>query len=677
MNEKTAKVPQKKIHPRLTASLLLFIQIILFASYSCNIPLPAKNDQKESIGNDGAPLTENGFSYRTVNWLELNIHTDYPGIQFRVFDDSEKLLALVITNKDGFVSVKFSVPITNSGFHIRSGYIGIPNEIYLKQDRNPLGLDLRKTFGSRSANGGIKFLQSRSLTNSLQQVSGFPPFSILGSWNYQGVPDYLGSSEMISNSTIAELNSILPEKQPVPEYRPQYLIDNLDTDLHIVENGEVFVTFVHEGAGYKNSLGFYTYATADGPPTAIAAEDITLIFPNVSYTYSGGGLQTGDTVKIGPFTEGTSIGWVLLSNAFSSRFEAVSSGIHIFYSENDLNPDTSPWRQHVVQIDLGNFIAIGFEDLLRPGGDNDFNDAVFTVKSNPVEAIDRSGLIRDTGINYTAPDTAANTLELQEDPLYEISGYQFFPGMDEFATLAFEDLWPHKGDYDFNDLVIDYNIIETLNTDNKIIQIQISLKIVGIIASMHNGFGIQLGIPPELVASVSGARYTKGYTFMEPNGTEKRQEKAVIIIFEDAQNHYDSYNPDESEPLIISINLLKGVTRSELGFAPYNPFIMSNGERGREIHLPGYQATSLVHIPYFGSNDDDSIIGTAYMYKTKHDLPWAIHLPEPFAYPFDSIKIYDAYPLFNLWANSDGFSHSDWYSDKPGYRLPELIMRSY
>ena len=30
----------------------------------------------------------------------------------------------------------------------------------------------------------------------------------------------------------------------------------------------------------------------------------------------------------------------------------------------------------------------------------------------------------------------------------------FFPVQGKTGTLAFEDLWPAKGDYDFNDLVI-------------------------------------------------------------------------------------------------------------------------------------------------------------------------------------------------------------------------------
>ncbi len=38
------------------------------------------------------------------------------------------------------------------------------------------------------------------------------------------------------------------------------------------------------------------------------------------------------------------------------------------------------------------------------------------------------------------------------------------------GTLAFEDLWPGKGDYDFNDLVLDYRFKQVLNGSNELVE---------------------------------------------------------------------------------------------------------------------------------------------------------------------------------------------------------------
>ena len=70
-----------------------------------------------------------------------------------------------------------------------------------------------------------------------------------------------------------------------------------------------------------------------------AAEDITIIFPNASALYSGGGLQVGDKVNIGRFSAGTGIGWVLLANAWDANTSSVGYGLWQLFSNPDYNPE--------------------------------------------------------------------------------------------------------------------------------------------------------------------------------------------------------------------------------------------------------------------------------------------------------------------------------------------------
>ncbi len=634
--------------------------------------LVACGSKGSDIGSDGSPQDQ-VFNFKTVQSTQVKVLTDHPRVVFKVLDAGKRLMAEVTTDDEGCFVIDIPVSMTSQSIYITTDQIGVVSEAHIVLDQHMVELDLRG--GNVVANNDFfeEKLDVLSLDTELSMLSNFPNYSTLGSWSRWGVPSYLTSPVVISKDFYEFVNKALPNYKPVPEYRPHYLDDSLDKDIHVVEEGEVFVTFIHEGAGYKNTLGFYTYPTVDGPPETINPEDIHIIFPNVSYKGSGGGLLTGDTVNIGKFTPGTSIGWVLVSNAYSTRFRGVSGGINTFYSHDVLNPDKAPYQQHFVQLHYEDQVVLGVEDLVRPGGDNDFNDAVFTITSNPAGAIDKSKMVTNFDENYGNKQEEEKHDKKENNE--EKNGYQYFPGKEEFATLAFEDLWPHKGDYDFNDLVIDYNITETLNKQNEIIELSMKVRVVGLLASMHNGFGLQLGVRPELVASVTGYKHTKGYTKLYENGTEQRQDRAVIIVLEDAWDHFNVKNPDESELIEVVVKFTEGVTRKQLGQAPYNPFIMSNGERGREVHLPGYQPTSLVHYDYFGSNDDDSAIGTTYTYKTSDDLPWAIHLPEKFAYPYDSVKVYDAYTVFTEWVKSEGSTYNDWYQDKPNYRIPKYILR--
>jgi hypothetical protein len=214
-------------------------------------------------------------------------------------------------------------------------------------------------------------------------------FKFLGNYTTDGTPQYFATSDVVSTETINLVKNSLPENYPVPTYNPQYLSSGYDTDLLLEKDADVWVTFVSEGAGYRNVLGFYTYDITNPPTVAPSANDITIVFPNVSAEGSGGSLLTGNKVKIGTFAAGTGIGWVLLANGWNGT--QVTNGLWRLFSNPNFNPESSATlRQHNVLLkDPENQrIILGFEDIRRDNSscDNDFNDAVFYVSANPFEA---------------------------------------------------------------------------------------------------------------------------------------------------------------------------------------------------------------------------------------------------------------------------------------------------
>lgn len=233
-------------------------------------------------------------------------------------------------------------------------------------------------------------------------------YNYLGSFTSNGTPLYLEEDDVVDQATLNAVALALPEGFPVPDYNPQYISSGYDTDIIVTKTADVWVTFVGEGAGYKNVLGFYTYDINNPPTEAPLPEDITIIFPNVSALYSGGGLLVGNKVRIGTFSPNTGIGWVLLADAWSDC--AVGYGRWQLFSNPDFNPEADPdLRNHNVLLSdpENERIILGFEDIRRDYGscDNDFNDALFYVTANPYEAIvnENLGLITD----YT-PVTSGN-----------------------------------------------------------------------------------------------------------------------------------------------------------------------------------------------------------------------------------------------------------------------------
>ncbi|WP_046743382.1 DUF4114 domain-containing protein [Kordia zhangzhouensis] len=224
-------------------------------------------------------------------------------------------------------------------------------------------------------------------------VTNAQNYQYLGNYTSNGTPLYLEvPGDNVSIETLEMISNTLPENYPVPDYNPHYISSGYDTDLIINQTADIWVTFVSEGAGYRNVLGFYTYDVNNPPLTAPQPEDITIIFPNVSALGSGGGLLVGDKVKIGTFSSGTGIGWVLLANAWDSNTSTVGDGLWKLYSNPSYNPEADENLQHhnVLLNDPDNErIILGFEDIRRDYGscDNDFNDAIFYITANPYTAL--------------------------------------------------------------------------------------------------------------------------------------------------------------------------------------------------------------------------------------------------------------------------------------------------
>ncbi|GLB48061.1 DUF4114 domain-containing protein [Neptunitalea lumnitzerae] len=228
-------------------------------------------------------------------------------------------------------------------------------------------------------------------------------YNFLGNYTADGTPLYLENpGDIVSQDTQNLVSRSLPEGYPVPDYNPHYISSGYDTDIIIDAFAEVFVTYVNEGAGYKNVLGFYTYDVNNPPTSGPQPEDITIIFPNVSNVGSGGGLSPGDKVKLGDFPAGTGIGWVLLANGWNG---SVTQGHWQLYSNPNFNPEADPnLRYHNVLLNdpTNQRVILGFEDIRRDYGscDNDFNDALFYVTANPYTAMRTA--------NYADVSSAAN-----------------------------------------------------------------------------------------------------------------------------------------------------------------------------------------------------------------------------------------------------------------------------
>ncbi|MCT4630348.1 LruC domain-containing protein [Winogradskyella sp.] len=296
-----------------------------------------------------------------------------------------------------------------------------------------------------------------------------------------------------------------------------------------------------------------------------------------------------------------------------------------------------------------------YEYGINAGNNTDFGRTIndlttFRIFTEDTEEIDTDGdgiLDRDDSF----PEEADKAFEM------------FTPSKYGTGTIAFEDLWPSYGDYDFNDVALNYQAIAILNSDNKAVQLDFIIKVKSNGAGFTNGFGIEIeGVPSSLVESVTGPVYTQDYINLNSNGTEANQQNAVIIFTDNQDNFLNETT--------VSVVFTQPVTTEQLGTAPFNPFLIRNMERSNEIHLPYRNTTDLgENIQGFDGQNRD--VDGNYISDT--GFPWAISIIHDFKVPKESVKIYDAYNYFNDWAISGGDNYKDWYKDNPGNRNQNLL----
>lgn len=649
------------------------------------------------------PVAPNSFNFSTTKNVTINVklltndNQPISGVLVNVYssltDQDGKSLLSVLSGSDGSVKATISIPAYLDTLYLDPAYIGLMRNA--KAVIN--GSSILGTIGGDAGFSGdiVENIETEDLSAADaaagRAVTGraTTKYDYMGYYDWYGRPYYLTSSDVISSTLLSYINTSLPESKPVPTYHPDYLNTGATNDINIVKKADVWVTFVSEGAGYTNTLGYYTYPTNEPPATQADIDSIHIILPNASLYGSGGNMRSGDKVNLGRFNPGVSIGFVLLQDAWSETSRKVSSNTTKFFTHDYLNTTETKtaMQKHAVLLydNVNKLFLTGFEDQTRSTGssDNDFNDLIFYTTSNPVEAIST------TSINPVDKpvDTDGDGVNDVYDkfPKDAARAYiQYYPAETTWGTLSFEDLWPFTGDYDLNDMVVSYRYKYIKNAQSNTVEMYGDYTLSAIGATFINGFGVELPVVATKVSAVTGQKLIGGYITTNSNGTEAGQTNAVIIPFDDTRALYPNggfLNVTDAPAYLgvdtahVYVKFTSALSSADFAADVYNPFLISNQRRGYEVHLPGSKPTSKADKKLFGTEQDNTTVTGNKFYKSADNWPWAMSFVEDFDYPNETINISKAYLNFLTWAQSGGTQNTDWYTDKPGNRISTLLHK--
>ncbi len=515
-------------------------------------------------------------------------------------------------------------------------------------------------------------------------------FHTLGGWDQSGMPDYMNADATVPAGLMTEINNILVEGRNLSVSHPEFVYDGTDLNSYTYQNIDVTEAcqidfmFLYSNALLSNTIGYYTYPTGQRPASPEAIEHRTVIFPVISGSAIRTPLVAGDNVRlkywngaeyVDSFPAGVTVGFFMLPAGYSSgsgdvTLNNLGASAAPIYSDQQFNCLTSAplgnRRQQTVALynKPRELVVIGFEDITRGSNhwyqDHDFNDAIFACMINPY-TIDVPDDHNDNDLDPTDPEPQGYEIE------YE-------------GTLAFEDLWPNKGDYDMNDVGIRYHSTVYYNANNEIYKSVDVFTPVCKGGQRLNGFGFQYGVDAARVKNcqlnTTAGAPVANFPTLPGMALEAGQSKAVVMLFNDVAPLLTGTAADidksQQQPLhtYTVVTEFNNVKVGDLGFPPYNPFIVvkpegsSDDQRIREIHLTNYRPTDKCTDPageWFGMWDDKSDKAN-YWYVSDERFPFAINIPTAsFRFPDEYQRIDNAYPRFANWVATHGAQDADWW----------------
>lgn len=275
---------------------------------------------------------------------------------------------------------------------------------------------------------------------------------------------------------------------------------------------------------------------------------------------------------------------------------------------------------------------------------------------------------------------ATQTIKLPEDAEYEtkdddIYKYELTHYIRR-GTIMFEDYWPVRGDYDFNDFVIYYDITGKISKggrpdvyDHEGLDIKVQFKAIG--GAYNYQLGLQLdALPAKYIDSfdISQEQKIVKVKFLNPNG-----EGPAVFVFEGTsalkgQNGAQFYNTEKgyevdknqliTATIKLKVNCFNNLEKSlalvgSVATTNQNFFLTAD----KEIHLRGYSPSAY----YQNYEIDANGLMSSIPYCDKDGFVWGIKVPVNIKHAIEKTDFIEAYPKFGKWVSSNGTQNKDWY----------------
>ncbi len=464
------------------------------------------------------------------------------------------------------------------------------------------------------------------------------------------------------NNTTMDNSKFITDVTHVNTTIAQYA-KNEDGTTSTITEAAIYFTFMEENAWNQNTIGYYYYPQGEVPISPDAVKKF-IIFPNASTTgnvpfvmlnnenekYASPAANTspqwlyrrldaplalGNKVKLlfekedgtitDKFPAGYTIGYFLISNGYGNGYgkdhtpndvnltPGYMGNLGYIYSNQAWNSNGKSSFVAITDSETERVIY-GIED----GTDKSYEDMLFYIEADP------KGSIYDPERPVIPP--------VDDKPVTELHA----------GTLLFEDIWPSGGDYDMNDVIIEYSRAVTFDKNNVVTEIKDTFTPVWDGAQFLNAFAYQIN-----AAQVGQLALPEGAVY-EP-------EVQSIVVFPNAKEV-------QKQKFIVTRTFSGSLNKQDL--KAYNPYIIVHYKPGannrQEVHLPKQMPTDYADKSLNYTHDD------AYYIHRDGKYPFAMDIPIHNFVPVTETKTIGSegeYPGFTKWVKGET-GYEDWYNHK-------------
>lgn len=268
-----------------------------------------------------------------------------------------------------------------------------------------------------------------------------------------------------------------------------------------------------------------------------------------------------------------------------------------------------------------------------------------------------------------------------DDKTYDLTHYT------TSGTVMFEDNWPYLGDYDLNDVVVDYNIDGYISQGNYYDKssgyerLEVALTIRAIGGYLPNKIGFTLALP----STAKSYAMLKQSDIAKYAGLDEKQGNLSVTLANPSQSSatpifyvnnirslvnptYFNTTKKDGDAVTVKFVIYPKATYNNwtlnnkvlASFSALSQDIFMVTSAGREIHMRGYMPTSL-YTNYATDASVNKNLSKSITYATADNHVWGVKIPAGYAYPKETIDAKDAFTGFASWITSGGVNNQDWY----------------